>query len=131
MLKVSEAFGSFSVNDLSRAEEFYTKKLGLKVQKERMGLTLHLPGEGTVFVYPKENHQPATFTVLNFAVDKIDEAVDDLAKQGIKFERYDGFPADEKGIVRANSQHGGPDIAWFKDPAGNILAVLQKSLAKI
>jgi predicted enzyme related to lactoylglutathione lyase len=84
-----------------------------------------LPGGGTVFVYPKDDHQPATFTILNFEVEDIDEAVDELTNRGVQFERYADLPVDEKGILRGISQNRGPDIAWFKDPAGNILAVLK------
>lgn len=131
MFMVKAGFSSFSVSDLSKAKAFYSEKLGLKVEMDTMGLSIHLPGGGIVFVYPKENHQPAAFTVLNFEVEKIDDAVDELTKRGIRFERYEAFPTDEKGIVRSTSKHHGPDIAWFKDPAGNILSVLQKNLARI
>jgi len=125
MLKVKAAFSGFSVDDLAKSNEFYTKTLGLKVDDEGMGLRLHLPDGGTVFIYPKHDHQPATFTILNFVVENIDEAVDELKSRGITFERYEGSPQDEKGILRGRSQNMGPDIAWFKDPAGNILSVLQ------
>ena len=125
MLKVKAAFSGFSVDDLAKGNEFYTKTLGLKVEDEGMGLRLHLPDGGTVFVYPKHDHQPATFTILNFVVENIDAAVDELKSRGITFERYEGSPQDEKGILRGRSQNMGPDIAWFKDPAGNILSVLQ------
>ena len=125
MLKVKAAFSGFSVDDLARSNEFYTKTLGLKVDDEGMGLRLHLPDGGTVFIYPKPDHQPATFTILNFVVENIDEAVDELKSRGVSFERYEGSPQDEKGILRGRSQNIGPDIAWFKDPSGNILSVLQ------
>ena len=127
MLKAQAVFSGFSVNDLTAAKQFYTQVLGLTVDNEMMGLQLKLPAGGTLFIYPKDDHQPATFTVLNFAVDNIDEAVDELAKQGVNFERYDNMPGgqDDKGIVRGLSTNQGPDIAWFKDPAGNILSVLQ------
>jgi predicted enzyme related to lactoylglutathione lyase len=95
----------------------------LHVVHEGAGLWVHLPDGGRVFIYPKPNHEPATFTVLNFAVDNIDAAVDELSRRGVQFERYEGIPADAKGIVRGN----GPDIAWFKDPAGNILAVVEET----
>jgi catechol 2,3-dioxygenase-like lactoylglutathione lyase family enzyme len=128
MFKAKAAFSGFSVDDLAKAKEFYTHTLGLKVDDPGMGLRLHLPGGGTVFVYPKEDHQPATFTILNFEVDNIDEAVDDLTSRGVKFEHYEGdLRTDEKGVARGLSQNRGPDIAWFKDPAGNILSVLQDS----
>ncbi len=125
MLKVKAAFSGFSVDDLAKSNEFYTKALGLKVDDEGMGLSLHLPDGGTVFIYPKHDHQPATFTILNFVVENIDDAVDELKSRGVSFERYEGSPQDEKGILRGRSQNMGPDIAWFKDPAGNILSVLQ------
>ena len=128
MFKAKAAFSGFSVNDLARAKEFYTEALGLKVDDEGAGLSLHLPGGATVFAYPKDDHQPATFTILNFVVDNIDEAVDELANRGVQFEHYeDGLKTDEKGILRGISQDMGPDIAWFKDPAGNILSVIEES----
>ncbi len=125
MLKIKAAFSGFSVDDLAKSNEFYTKTLGLKVDDEGMGLRLHLPDGGTVFIYPKHDHQPATFTILNFVVENIDEAVDELKSRGVTFEHYEGSPHDEKGILRGRSQQMGPDIAWFKDPAGNILSVLE------
>ena len=127
MLQKKAVFSGFSVNDLEKAKTFYTEVLGLKIADEKMGLQLELPHGGKLFIYPKENHEPATFTVLNFVVDNIDEAVDELTKQGVKFERYEDFPfkQDEKGIARGLAAKQGPDIAWFKDPAGNILSVIQ------
>ena len=126
MFEAKASFSGFSVDDLTRAKDFYTGKLGLEVADETMGLMLRLPGGGRVFVYDKPNHVPATFTILNFAVDDIDEAVDALTDQGIHFERYpSGPPQDPKGILRGREANMGPDIAWFKDPAGNILSVLQ------
>ena len=125
MFQPKTAFSGFSVNDLAKAKEFYTQTLGLKVVEEGVGLRLHLPGGGTAFAYPKDDHQPATFTLLDFVVDDIDEAVDELKSRGVSFERYAGMSQDEKGIMRGISQNMGPDIAWFKDPAGNFLAVLQ------
>ena len=128
MFKAKAAFSGFSVDSLAKAKEFYTQTLGLKVDNQGTGLRLHLPDGGTVFVYPKEDHQPATFTILNFEVDDIDEAVDELANRGVQFEHYEGdLKTDEKGILRGLSQNMGPDIAWFKDPAGNILSVIQDS----
>jgi catechol 2,3-dioxygenase-like lactoylglutathione lyase family enzyme len=124
-MKVKAAFSGFSVNDLAKSKEFYTETLGLKVDNEGVGMRIHLPGGGTVFFYPKDDHQPATFTILNFVVENIDEAVDELKSRGVTFDRYEGAPQDEKGILRGLSQQMGPDIAWFKDPAGNILSVLQ------
>ena len=125
MFKPKTAFSGFSVNDLAKAKEFYTQTLGLQVVEEGVGLRLHLPGGGTAFAYPKDDHQPATFTLLDFVVDDIDEAVDELKSRGVSFERYAGMSQDEKGIMRGIAQNMGPDIAWFKDPAGNFLAVLQ------
>ena len=125
-MNIRAAFSGFSVNDLDEARRFYTQVLGLETGSETMGLELKLP-QGTVFVYAKPNHQPATFTILNFVVDDIDAAVDELISRGVNFERYDNMPVaqDEKGILRGRSVNQRPDIAWFKDPAGNILAVLQ------
>ena len=122
MLESQNAFSSFSVNDLQKAKAFYGQTLGLKVKESEMGLEIR-PGETDVFIYPKPNHTPASFTVLNFVVDDIEKAVDDLKKNGVKFEQYEGeIETDEKGI----HHNGGPSIAWFKDPAGNILSVLEK-----
>jgi predicted enzyme related to lactoylglutathione lyase len=123
MFKDSQAFSSFSVDDLARAKEFYANVLGLDVGDSPMGLELRLAGGARVFLYPKANHQPATFTVLNFRVDDAEKTVDELTKRGVQFERYDlpGIKTDARGIARGN----GPTIAWFKDPAGNILSVVQ------
>ena len=125
MFKDTKAASSFSVNDLQKAKDFYHGTLGLQITEGIMGIiTLHLSGGGEVIIYPKPNHEPATFTVLNFIVPDIEKAVDELIQAGIVFERYDGpMKPDEKGIVRGNGQ--GPDIAWFKDPSDNILSVLQ------
>ncbi len=125
MFKARAAFSGFSVDDLARAKAFYAETLGLQVEDSGVGIRLHLPGGGAVFAYPKANHQPATFTILNFEVEHIDEAVDELKRRGVRFERYPGMPQDEKGILRGISQKQGPDIAWFKDPAGNVLSVLE------
>lgn len=129
MFSAKAAFSGFSVNNLDEAKQFYAKVLGLKLVDESMGLNLELPGGGSVFIYPKSDHVPATFTVLNFVVDDIDVAVDALGAGGVSFERYDNMPGqqDEKGILRGLAANQGPDIAWFKDPAGNILSVLQDS----
>jgi catechol 2,3-dioxygenase-like lactoylglutathione lyase family enzyme len=126
MLNTSHPFGSFSVNDIEKARQFYGSTLGLDASIESMGnLTLHLPGGYKVIAYPKPNHTPATFTVLNFAVDDIDAAVDELHKRGVVFEQYgEPIKTDAKGICRSPGKDKGPDIAWFKDPAGNILSVL-------
>jgi predicted enzyme related to lactoylglutathione lyase len=123
MFKDTKAFSSFSVNDLPKAKEFYGHTLGLEVSKMPEGLQLKIAGGGMVFIYPKPNHNPATFTVLNFPVDDVEAAVDELSKRGVHFERYAGdIETDKKGIHRGKE---GPMIAWFKDPAGNILSVLQ------
>jgi catechol 2,3-dioxygenase-like lactoylglutathione lyase family enzyme len=124
MLENSKAFSGFAVPDIAKAKEFYGKTLGLKVSEEHGLLTLHLAGGTNVLIYPKPNHTPATFTILNFPVDDVDQAVDRLAKGGVHFEIYDkpGLKTDKKGIMRGN----GPTIAWFKDPAGNILSVLDQ-----
>ena len=124
MFQRTRAFSSFSVNDLQKAKDFYGKKLGLEIAELKEGLELHLAGGVKVFVYPKpENHTPATFTILNFVVDNIESAVDDLTNIGIRFEHFEGeMKTDEKGIFRGE----GPKIAWFKDPAGNFLSVLEQ-----
>ena len=123
MLNAAHAFSSFSVNDLGAARRFYANTLGVEVGDEQMGLLSLRVGGGKVLLYPKADHAPATFTVLNFPVKDIDAAVDALAKRGVRFEQYGGeIATDAKGISR-NS--GGPQIAWFRDPAGNILSVLE------
>ena len=123
MFKDTKAFSSFSVNDLPKAKEFYGQTLGLEVSKMPEGLQLKIAGGGMGFIYPKPNHIAATFTVLNFPVDDIEIAVDELAKRGVHFENYEGeLKTDGKGIHRGKE---GPIIAWFKDPAGNTLSVLQ------
>lgn len=122
MLKESSAFQGFSADDLDKAKRFYGQTLGLEVSDEPSGLGVHLGGGKTVFIYTKENHEPATYTILNFPVIDIDAAVDELTRAGVRFERYGGMEQDERGIARGN----GPSIAWFKDPAGNILSVLEQ-----
>ena len=125
-LAFSEAFSSFSVNDLKRAKEFYEEKLGVNVEEQEEGLKLTFDGGNNVFIYPKDDHKPATFTVLNFPVDDIDTAVEKLTKSGVSFESYGGeIKTDKKGIFRGGDNDNGPNIAWFKDPAGNILSVLE------
>ena len=126
MFKVTKAFSTFSVNDLRKAKEFYGSTLGLDISENTEGLELRIPGGNNIFVYPKSNHVPATFTVLNFPVNDVDESVDDLTKRGVKFEHYEGeLKTDQKGIFRGK----GPTIAWFKDPAGNILSVINEKKA--
>jgi len=124
MFEKTKAFSGFSVNDLVAAKKFYSQTLGIEVEEIAEGLMLKLAGGNTVFIYPKENHTPATFTVLNFPVDDIDQVVDELQSNGVAFEKYAGM-TDEKGIARGIAAKRGPDIAWFKDPAGNILSVLK------
>ena len=129
MLAQAEAFSGFAVPDIAEAQKFYGETLGLETEMldEQNGLlTLHLAGGRDTFVYAKPDHQPATYTILNFKVDDIDSAVDALAERGVEFERYDGMPQDDKGVMRGRSANQGPDIAWFTDPAGNILSVLQE-----
>ncbi|MEU4480156.1 VOC family protein [Micromonospora sp. NPDC023966] len=126
MFRDTKAFSGFSVDDPDRAERFYTDVLELRVSRDdAMGglLTLHLAGDRPVLVYPKRDHRPATYTVLNFSVPDIDRAVDELISRGVRFERYEGMPQDDKGVMRGN----GPSIAWFTDPAGNVFSVLQES----
>jgi len=120
-------FSSFSVDDLDAANEFYSKTLGVDVSETEQGLQLSFDSGPGIFLYPKDNHEPATFTVLNFLVDDIDAAVDDLTDRGITFESYKGeMETDEKGIFRGADDDNGPNIAWFKDPAGNFLAVIEE-----
>jgi catechol 2,3-dioxygenase-like lactoylglutathione lyase family enzyme len=125
MFKPVAAFSGFSVDDLSAAKAFYAKTLGLELEDDRMGLLFKLPGGGRVFIYDKPNHSPATYTVLNFAVADIDAAAKELKHRGIKFELFEGAPQDDQGIARGKQANMGPDIAWFKDPAGNILSILE------
>ena len=123
MFKTTKAFSGFSVDDIPAAKRFYGETLGLDVSEQWGGLlALHIAGGHDIVVYPKPNHTPASFTILNFPVDDIDRAVDELTQRGVRFERYDGFDQDERGIARSDE---GPPIAWFTDPAGNILSVLQ------
>lgn len=125
MFAPKQAFSGFSVDNVAKAKEFYSVTLGLTVEPDGVGVRLRLPGGGSVFMYPKPDHQPATFTILNFEVDDIDAAVDELAGSGVHLERYEGVAGiDEKGILRGKALNRGPDIAWFKDPAGNVLSVI-------
>lgn len=126
MLQNSAAYSSMSCPDTAQARAFYEGVLGLTVTDEAMEgiIKVTLPLGGAVMMYPKDNHVPATFTVLNFPVDDIDAAVDELVSRGVTFERYDGFPQDDKGIMRGKETGHGPDQAWFTDPGGNILSVL-------
>jgi hypothetical protein len=125
MLKESKAFSGFSAGDILKVKEFYGATLGLDVSESHGVLTLRLEGGNNVIIYPKPNHVPATFTVLNFPVKDVDLVVDELKKRGVRFEHYDlpNLKTDEKGIMRGN----GPSIAWFKDPAGNILSAIDEA----
>jgi catechol 2,3-dioxygenase-like lactoylglutathione lyase family enzyme len=124
MLENSKAFSGFAAPDIAKEKEFYSRTLGLKTSENHGLLRLHLAGGNDVLIYPKPDHTPATYTVLNFPVDDVDQAVDKLTKRGVQFEHYNraDLKTDEKGIMRGN----GPTIAWFKDPAGNILSVLKR-----
>lgn len=124
MFRTTEAFSGFAAPDLAAATRFYGETLDIEVSEESGLLTLHLAGGTDVLVYQKEDHVPAVFTILNFPVDDIDAAVTELTRRGVVFERYDGFAQDDKGIARGDA---GPPIAWFTDPAGNILSVLEVS----
>jgi catechol 2,3-dioxygenase-like lactoylglutathione lyase family enzyme len=121
MFANTKAFSGFAVDDLPIAQEFYGETLGLKTSEEHGLMTLHLAGDRPTLVYPKPGHRPADYTILNFPVEDIDAAVEQLASRGVHFERYDGFEQEPNGVFRG----GGPLIAWFKDPAGNVLSVLQ------
>ncbi len=124
-LGISHGFSGFSVDDIDAAREFYGSTLELEVTDEEMGLLrVSLPSGGDVTIYPKPDHRPAVFTILNFVVDDIDAAVGALTAKGVMFERYEGFPQDPQGIARGGEGNPGPSIAWFTDPAGNILSVL-------
>lgn len=128
MFKINSGFSGYSVNDIQKAKEFYGQTLGLAAEQDpNMGtLNVAVGDKGLrVFIYPKENHQAATYTVLNFFVSNIDEAVDELVSRGVSFEKYNGFNQDEKGIARSDDPSKGPNIAWFKDPAGNILSLIE------
>ena len=126
MFGETRAFSGFSVDDLEAAKAFYGGTLGIAVEEVPAGLFLQIAGGNGTLIYPKDNHAPATYTILNFPVDDIDRAVEALAAKGLAFERYEGL-TDERGVARGLAQGKGPDIAWFKDPAGNILSVLQQA----
>jgi catechol 2,3-dioxygenase-like lactoylglutathione lyase family enzyme len=121
MFTNTKAFSGFAVDDVEKAREFYEGTLGLKVTEENGLLTLHIAGDRPTLVYPRPDHTPAEYTILNFPVDDVEQAVDELGARGVQFERYEGFEQDDKGIFRG----GGPLIAWFKDPADNVLSVIQ------
>ena len=121
MFKDTKAFSGFSAPDIEAARTFYADTLGIEVSEDNGMLILHLAGGRDTLIYPKPNHEPATYTILNFGVDDIEAAVDELLERGVDMEIYDGFEQDERGIAR----DAGPPIAWFRDPAGNILAVIE------
>jgi catechol 2,3-dioxygenase-like lactoylglutathione lyase family enzyme len=121
MFTNTKAFSGFAVPDIEQARRFYGDTLGLEISEEHGLLTLHIAGDRPTLVYPKPDHEPASYTILNFPVDDIEQAVDALVERGVTFERYEGADQDERGIFRG----GGPLIAWFKDPAGNVLSVIQ------
>jgi catechol 2,3-dioxygenase-like lactoylglutathione lyase family enzyme len=126
MLTSVHAFSGLGVHDLNAAKEFYGTTLGLVIDENPAGLTLRLPGGGTLFVYQSPSFEPAGYTVLNFAVADIEAAAKELSAAGVELERYEGLPHDELGIVRGKAASQGPDIAWFRDPSGNILSILQE-----
>jgi catechol 2,3-dioxygenase-like lactoylglutathione lyase family enzyme len=121
MFEQTKAFSGFSVGDIPAARKFYEETLGLRVSEENGMLTLHIAGDTDILVYPKDNHEPATFTILNFPVSDVGATVAELTSRGVRFEHYEGAPQDEHGVMRGN----GPDIAWFTDPAGNVMSVIQ------
>jgi predicted enzyme related to lactoylglutathione lyase len=122
MFESTKAFSGFAVDDVEEAKRFYGETLGLKVTEEHGLLTLHIAGDRPTLIYPRPGHEPAAYTILNFPVDDIDAAVDALVERGVEILRYEGMDQDERGVMRG----GGPYIAWFTDPAGNILSVLQE-----
>jgi len=125
MFEDTQAFSGFSTNNIDKTKVFYRDVLGLDVTENMGMLTLNLATGGSVIIYPKEDHEPAVYTVLNFPVEDIDNAVEKLTALGITFEEYDEIDMDEKHIARGIQSGQGPDVAWFKDPGGNILAVMQ------
>jgi len=124
MFTDTKAFSGFAVDDVEAARAFYGDTLGLRTSVENGMLILHLAGDRDTLVYPRPGHVPAEYTILNFPVDDVGAAVAELTKRGVRFERYEGFPQDDDGVMRGN----GPDIAWFKDPAGNVLSVIAEEM---
>ena len=122
MFSATKAYSGFAVNDIPAAKRFYQEILGLAVEENPAGLTLRIAGDRPILVYAKPDHTPASYTILNFPVDDVEKAVDELVGRGVRVERYEGFEQDEKGIHRGE----GPLIAWFTDPAGNVLSVIQE-----
>jgi catechol 2,3-dioxygenase-like lactoylglutathione lyase family enzyme len=125
MLNIQSTFSGFSVNDINTAKDFYGKVLGLELEDKVGGTSIHLPGGAIAWMYQKDDHQPAAYTMLDLVVDNIDEAYKAMVGAGVEFERYTGTPQDGKGIMHGKEHNMGPNIAWFRDPAGNILAVLE------
>jgi predicted enzyme related to lactoylglutathione lyase len=125
MFKPKAAFSGFSVSDMDKAKEFYTTVLDVTIKDDVGGVRLLLPGGQQAWMYPKADHEPATFTILNFVVPDVDEAVDELTTRGVKFEKYPVDFQDDKGVMRGKEHNMGPNIAWFKDPSGNILSVIE------
>jgi predicted enzyme related to lactoylglutathione lyase len=125
MENIKEVFSSFSVDDPAKAKTFYSQVLGLDVEDGKMGLVLHMTDGGTVYIYPKENHEPATFTVLNIRVENLEAAIEELRKNSVELEHYEGMGQDDSGVLRGKASGHGPDIGWFKDPAGNIVSILE------
>lgn len=128
MNKFLNSFSGISVNNMQAAKDFYVEILGLELTEQNMGLHLNLPGGGSLFIYEKTDHVPATFTVLNFVVEDINSVIDELVGKGITFERYDTLPAeqDERGVLRGKAANQGPDIAWFEDPSGNVISLVEE-----
>jgi predicted enzyme related to lactoylglutathione lyase len=122
MFKDTKAYSGFAVDDVEAAKKFYGDTLGIEVSEENGMLTLKIAGDRPTLIYPKPGHTPAEYTILNFPVDDIDAAVDQLGERGVEFLRYEGFDQDEKGVMRDQ----GPNIAWFTDPAGNVLSVIEE-----
>lgn len=125
MFKPLQTYNGFSINNLAAAKQFYSEVLGLQVTEEGPGMRIQHLGGGSAIAYVKDDHEPASYTVMNLEVPNIDEAVNNLREAGVQFERYTGMSQDEQGVMRGLSSGEGPDIAWFKDPSGNILSVLQ------
>lgn len=125
-MKINAAFSGYSSNDIAACKQFYGETLGLELEDDMGGIGFKVSGH-QIFIYPKDDHQPATFTVLNFVVDEINTAVDELAGKGVNFEHYDNMPGeqDDRGVLRGKDVGMGPNIAWFKDPSGNILALIE------
>ena len=127
-MNIKGAFSSYSTNDVEAAKRFYRDMLGLDIKEDMGGIGLNFPSGQQVFIYPKPDHQPATYTVLNLVVDDINSTIDELTAKGVTFERYDNMPSeqDERGVLRGKDAGMGPNIAWFKDPSGNILALVEE-----